>query len=79
LDEATSSLLNLLGLPKIAFSLNQLGKFDALADVLSAAPTVPVDVARSAHDESVRSRLACLRQHGLARNQAWEPLSKLYV
>ncbi|AMP38245.1 DUF3320 domain-containing protein [Ralstonia solanacearum] len=79
LDEATSNLLNLLDLPKIAFSLSGLGKFDALADVLSSAPTVPVDVARSAHDESVRSRLASLRQHGLARNQAWEPLSKLYV
>ncbi|CAJ0727686.1 hypothetical protein R77592_01408 [Ralstonia mannitolilytica] len=79
LDEATSSLLNLLGLPKIAFSLDQLGKFDALVDVLSAAPAVPVDVARSAHDESVRNRLASLRQHGLARNQAWEPLSKFYV
>jgi very-short-patch-repair endonuclease len=79
LDEAASNLLNQLGLPKIAFSLNGLGKFDVLADVLSAAPTVPVDVARSAHDESARSRLANLRQHGLARNQAWEPLSKHYA
>ncbi|MGR9580507.1 DUF3320 domain-containing protein [Pandoraea sputorum] len=79
LDEAASNLLNQLSLPKIAFSLNGLGKFDALADVLSAAPTVPVDVARTAHDESARNRLASLRQHGLARNQAWEPLSKYYV
>lgn len=79
LDEAASNLLNQLGLPKIAFSLNGLGKFDVLADVLSAAPTVPVDVARSAHDESARNRLTHLRQHGLARNRAWEPLSKHYV
>lgn len=79
LDEAASNLLNQLSLPKIAFSLNGLGKFDALADVLSAALTVPVDVARTAHDESARNRLASLRQHGLARNQAWEPLSKYYV
>ncbi|MEI7298546.1 DUF3320 domain-containing protein [Paraburkholderia tropica] len=79
LDEAASNLLGKLGLPKISFSLNGLGKFDVLADVLSAAPTVPVDVARSAHDESARHRLANLRQHGLARNQAWEPLGKHYV
>ncbi|WP_434660728.1 DUF3320 domain-containing protein [Paraburkholderia sp. A3BS-1L] len=79
LDEAASNLLNQLGLPKVAFSLNALGKFDVLADVLSAAPNVPVEVARSAHDESTRYRLANLRQHGLARNQAWEPLSKHYV
>jgi very-short-patch-repair endonuclease len=79
LDEAASSLMNQLGLPKIGFSLNGLGKFDVLVDVLSAAPTVPVQVTRSAHDESARNRLANLRQHGLARNQAWEPLSENYV
>jgi very-short-patch-repair endonuclease len=79
LDDAASNLLSQLGIPKIAFSLNGLGKFDRLADVLSAAPTVPVGVARVAHDESARNRLAALRQHGLARNQAWEPLSKRYV
>jgi very-short-patch-repair endonuclease len=79
LDEATSNLLNQLGLPKVAFSLNGLGKFDVLADVLSAAPSIPAGVARSAHDESTRNRLAALRQHGLARNLAWAPLSKHYV
>lgn len=79
LDEATSNLLNQLGLPKLSLSLNGLGKFDVLADALSAAATVPVEVARAAHDESVRKRLAALRQHGVARNQAWEPLSKYYV
>lgn len=79
LDDAASNLLNQLGILKIAFSLDGLGKFDMLADVLSAAPTVPVGVARVAHDESARNRLAALRQHGLARNQAWEPLSKRYV
>jgi very-short-patch-repair endonuclease len=79
LNEIASNLLSQLGLPKVAFSLNGLAKFDVLADVLSAAPTVPVEVARSAHDESARNRLANLRQHGLARNQAWEPLSNHYV
>ncbi|MCG1053468.1 DUF3320 domain-containing protein [Mycetohabitans sp. B5] len=79
LDKAASNLLDQLGLPKFAFSLNGLAQLDVLADVLSAAPTVPIEVARSAHDESTRNRLANLRRHGLARNQAWEPLSKHYV
>ncbi|WP_144111325.1 DUF3320 domain-containing protein [Paraburkholderia sp. BCC1886] len=79
LAESASSLLSQLGLPSVSFSLNGLGKFDVLADVLSAAPTIPVEVARSAHDESTRNRLANLRQHGVARNLAWEPLREHYV
>jgi len=79
LNEIVSNVVRQLGLPQIAFSLHGLGRFDALADLLLAALTVPVEVARSAHDESVRKLLANLRQHGMVRNQAWERLSKDYL
>jgi hypothetical protein len=45
LDAAALNLMNQLGLPKIGFSLNGLGKFDTLVDVLTAAPTVPAGYA----------------------------------
>lgn len=79
LQETAAGPLALLGMKAAAFSLNEFAALDVLADVLMAAPRVPVGVAKAAHDESARAKLALLREHGLARNKAWEPLGKQYA
>lgn len=78
LQGAAAGPLNLFGLKDAAFSLAEFAAFDVLADVLLAAPRVPAGIARAAHDEGARAKLAVLREHGIARNQVWEPLGRLY-
>ena len=79
LQETASGPLALFGIGDTALSLNGFAALDALANVLMAAPRVPVGVAKAAHDESARAKLAFLREHGVARNQAWELLGKQYA
>jgi very-short-patch-repair endonuclease len=45
---------------------------DLLADILLAAPKVPVGLARQAHDPTARSRIQSLAKHGLARKKHWD-------
>jgi very-short-patch-repair endonuclease len=75
LQAAAAGLFGLLGLDHSGLSLPELAILDELAGLLLAAPAVPVGVARAAHDASARTRLSALRQHGLARAQAWDALA----
>jgi very-short-patch-repair endonuclease len=74
LQDAAGHYFGLLGLDHGGLSLGELAVLDELADILLAAPAVPVGVARAAHDESARARLSLVRRHGLARAQAWDAL-----
>ena len=62
----------MLGRPENRSSWAELAVLDRLADVLLRAPHVPVGLARSATEESARSRLKLLRHHGILRNEAWK-------
>lgn len=85
LREKSQLVGGLIGHPASGLSLEAYGCLDRLADVLLAAPKVPVGLARQAHDVSVRARIHSLAKHGLARNGHWErvgpgwtlPLAKL--
>ena len=85
LREKSQVVGGLIGHPASGLSLEAYGCLDRLADVLLAAPKVPVGLARQAHDANVRARIHSLAKHGLARNGHWErvgtgwtlPLAKL--
>lgn len=62
---------NLLGQPVIGLSLESYSHIDSLADVLLAAPKVPVGLARQAHDPGARARVHALAKHGIDRNGHW--------
>ena len=78
MQQAALPLLQQLGLAEEGLSQQDLATLDELADVLLAAPQVPVGVARAAHDHESRSRLAFLSQHGLERAAAWRTLGGAY-
>nr|GEY26972.1 hypothetical protein [Tanacetum cinerariifolium] len=78
LQQAALPLLQQLGLSDDGLSQHDLATLDELADVLLAAPQVPVGVARAAHDHESRRRLALLSQHGLERAAAWGTLGGAY-
>lgn len=78
LQDAAARFFGLLGLDHGGLSLGELAVLDELAGILLDAPKVPVGVARAAHDEAARSRLAELRRHGLARAHAWDSLGGLW-
>lgn len=78
LGEAGTALLRLLGIAPGGRSLADLAALDRLAEALLAAPRMPAGVARAAHDEAARARLAALREHGIARNRAWDALGGRY-
>lgn len=77
-QDISKPTLSLFGLPSVGLSLADFTAFDALADVLIRAPAIPIGVAKAAHDESARSKLAFLRTHGLARLSAWNALGGAY-
>jgi very-short-patch-repair endonuclease len=60
-----------LGQPVEGWSLRALAALDGLADVLLGAPSVPLGVARQAHDAHARATLQVLLQHGQARQGHW--------
>jgi stress response protein SCP2/very-short-patch-repair endonuclease len=78
MQDIATPALTLFGLQDIGLSLADLAAFDRLADVLICAPQIPVGIAKVAHDESARAKLAFLRQHGVERQKIWEPLSVAY-
>ncbi len=78
LQENAAALLAALGMQGTALSLAQLSALDRLAGALLAAPGMPAGIARAAHDEAARARLARMRRHGVARNDAWHALGGMY-
>ncbi|TWI67730.1 AAA domain-containing protein [Pseudoduganella lurida] len=79
LDAAAVRPLSLLGAAPEGLSLADFAALDRLAEVLVQAPDVPVGVARAAHDETAREKLATLHRHGIARNRAWAVLGGRYT
>lgn len=71
LNEKTEPLATLLGEAPAGQSLEGLAAFDHLADVLLAAPKVPVALAKQAHDTATRTRVQTLVKHGRARQGHW--------
>ncbi|MBB3181149.1 DUF3320 domain-containing protein [Variovorax sp. Sphag1AA] len=53
-------------------SMGELNILDNVADLLLAAPKVPVGLARQAHDSTVREKVQTLARHGEARRKSWE-------
>lgn len=79
LGGASTGPLRLLGAAPEGLSLADFAALDRLAEALLQAPRVPAGVARVAHDTAARARLAVLREHGVARNRAWEALAGTYA
>ncbi|WP_338762276.1 DUF3320 domain-containing protein [Massilia sp. METH4] len=79
LADAAAAPLRLLGAGADGLSLDDLAVLDRLADLLLAAPRIPAGVAKAAHDDAALARLAALREHGVARNRAWETLAGCYA
>lgn len=61
----------LLGLSLAGSSMDAFGSMDTLADILLAAPKVPIAVARQAHEPATHARLQALVKHGTARAVHW--------
>lgn len=78
LRQAAAPLLAKIGLSEDGLSLAEFALLDQLAEVLLLAPTIPVGVARAAHDEASRVKLAVLSRHGMARAGAWDELGGKY-
>ena len=78
LQAVTAQYFGLLELDAGGLAHAELAILDELADVMLAAPRVPAGVARTAHDEAARSRLATLARHGAARSAAWNTLGGAY-
>ena len=70
--EVSETIGKLLEFPTSGLSLAAYASLDQLADILLAAPKVPMGLARQAHDANVRVRIHSLAKHGLARNAHWE-------
>ncbi|MES2259746.1 MAG: DUF3320 domain-containing protein [Pseudomonadota bacterium] len=68
----------LFGLQGAGLSLADLVAFDRLSELMLRAPQVPPGVAKSAHDETARAKLALLRQHGVEREKIWASLGASY-
>ncbi|MGI4848206.1 MAG: DUF3320 domain-containing protein [Janthinobacterium lividum] len=79
LQQAVGQASDHLGLAGNGLSLAGLNAIDALADLLLRAPDIPLGIAGAAHDESARNKLRFLRQHGLARQKAWDALGNRYA
>jgi very-short-patch-repair endonuclease len=69
--EAISSIAKLLHAPEAGHSLEFLSALDTLSDSLLAAPKVPAQLARQAHDSATRSRLSAMAKHGKERQAQW--------
>ena len=78
LQDAAARYGTLFALDASALAHAELAILDELAGILLAAPGVPAGVARAAHDDAARTRLALLASHGQARSEAWEALGGQY-
>ncbi|MGJ7509870.1 DUF3320 domain-containing protein [Variovorax sp. GT1P44] len=61
----------ILGQTLTGLSMDGYADLDVLVDTLLAAPKVPANLARQAHDPSTRARVQMLVKHGTARDQHW--------
>lgn len=71
LKEKLGALEGLFGPGLGGASLPALGRMDDVADLLLAAPKVPPNLARQAHDAKARGQVALFLQHGKARAEHW--------
>ncbi len=69
--ERAQSVGKALNVPTEGLSLGSYAAIDQLADVLLAAPKVPMGLARQAHDANVRARIHMLVKHGKLRAVHW--------
>lgn len=65
-----------VGIPTRGLDLQSYREVDRLADVMLAAPKVPVGVARAARDPGTQTKLRALAQHGQARAAAWKQVGE---
>ncbi len=72
LKQRIEPIARLLRVAPAGQGMAALNALDQLAEVLMAAPKVPVGLARQANDERTRSRVASLIAHGKARQRRWE-------
>lgn len=76
LRDAAAAIERDVGIPTHGLDLQTYRDIDQLADVMLAAPKVPVGVARAAGDPGTQTKLRALAQHGKARNEAWAQLGE---
>jgi hypothetical protein len=62
----------LLGIDADGLSVADFYAVDVLADLLLAAPKIPLGLARQAHDAVIRERVQSIARHGEARSKHWE-------
>lgn len=74
LKEKTGRISTLIGEATSGQSIDTLTALDHLADVLLAAPKVPVPLAKQAHDSGARARVMTLVKHGQARQKHWDSM-----
>lgn len=74
LKEKTGPISTLIGEATSGHSIDTLTALDHLADVLLAAPKVPVPLAKQAHDSGARARVMTLVKHGQARQKHWDSM-----
>ena len=72
LRDKAQAVGSLIGQPMSGLGMEAYARLDQLADVLLAAPKVPMELARQAHDAGTRGRVQALAKHGLARNEHWQ-------
>ena len=72
LREQAQLVGKLLDYTAAGLSLDAYASLDHLADILLAAPKVPMSLARQAHDANVRARVRALVKHGKLRSTHWE-------
>ena len=72
LKEAALDVGGFLKIPAQGLSLEGYAALDQLADILLAAPKVPENLARQAHDSRIRVMVLSLAKHGAARKANWD-------
>ena len=70
----TGPVSTLIGEAPSGQSIDTLSALDHLAEVLLAAPKVPVPLAKQAHDSGARARVMTLVKHGQARKKHWDSM-----
>lgn len=70
-DKATA-VGDFVGYHAAGISLEGYAALDQLSDILLAAPKVPANFAKQAHDSRVRGIVQSLAKHGSARGEHWQ-------
>lgn len=71
LEKVALDVGGFIDLPTQGLSLQSYAALDRLADILLAAPKVPENFARQAHDSRVRALVQSLAKHGADRKANW--------